>query len=96
MGWVWVKSAEDAIDCLNSGHVVEASLDHDLTWDQMARGGFLGQVHEDGQKSGYDVVVWLEEHPLYWPVDGVRVHSANPAGRARMEMVIKRHYGRNF
>ena len=63
-----------------------------LTQDQMRRGGFLGQVHEDGFKSGYDVVCWLEQHPEFWPLKGVRVHSANPAGAARMRQVINRHY----
>jgi len=59
----------------------------------MVRGGFYGKIYEDGQRSGYDVVCWLEEHPEFWPVDGVKVHSANPAGGKRMQQVIDRHYG---
>ena len=94
-GWVWAKTAADAIAILKAG-VAQASFDHDLTQEQMHRGGIYGQVYEDGQKSGYDVVLWLEEHPEYWPTDGVRVHSANPAGRASMERVVERHYHCRF
>ena len=65
-------------------------MDHDLTDEQMA-GGILGEIREDGQKSGYDVLLWLEEHPEYWPPNGVRVHSANPAGRLRMQQIIDKH-----
>lgn len=90
--WTWAKTADEAVAYLRTGQVEFASLDHDLTQDQMRRGGFLGQVHEDGFKSGYDVVCWLEQHPEFWPLKGVRVHSANPAGAARMRQVINRHY----
>lgn len=92
VGWTWVKTADEAVALLRTGKVEQASLDHDLTAEQMVRGGFLGQIYEDGFKSGYDVVAWLEEHPEFWPPQGVRVHSANPAGRARMQMVIDKHY----
>ena len=95
VGAVWAMTAEEAIAALKTGHITFASLDHDLTEEQTL-GGIHGEVREDGQKSGYDVVVWLEEHPEFWPRDGVAVHSMNPAGRKRMEQVIERHYrGRN-
>lgn len=95
-GWRWVKTAKDAIEVFRTGEVEAASLDHDLTQDQMQRGGYLGEVYEDGHKSGYDVVEWLEQHPQFWPKYGVAVHSANPAGKKRMEQVIFNYYGRNF
>lgn len=91
--WLWIKTAEEAVRLLKTGRILEASLDHDLTEAQMIKGGYLGKIYEDGQKSGYDVVCWLEQHPEFWPPNGVKVHSANPAGRARMEQVIKKHYG---
>jgi hypothetical protein len=94
-GYYWAKTAEEAITIFRTTMVDKASLDHDLTYEQM-EGGILGEVREDGHKSGYDVVMWLEEHPKYWPPNGVRVHSQNPAGRQRMEQVVYRHYGRNF
>jgi len=89
VGWTWAKTAEEAIDLLRTGKVTKASLDHDLTPEQMMS-GMYGVTCEDGQKSGYDVVVWLERHPEFWPKDGVTVHSMNPAGKKRMEQVLEK------
>lgn len=83
-GWIWVKTADEAIELLKSGCVRRASLDHDLTIDQT-----MG--HEDREKTGYTVVCWMEEHGV-WPVDGTSVHSQNPVGRAKMESVIRQAY----
>lgn len=94
LDWTWAKTAEEAIGWLRMGKVVKASLDHDLTDEQMIKGGIFGEVYEDGHKSGYDVVCWLEQHPEFWPPNGVKVHSANPSGAARMRQVINRHYRR--
>lgn len=94
IGWTWAKTAEEAIELLRTHPVTRASFDHDLTWEQMSA-GIYGEIREDGQKSGYDVVVWLEQHPQYWPPDGVMVHSQNAAGRKRMQQVINAHYDRN-
>ena len=94
--WIWAKTAAEAIEFFRSGLIVEASLDHDLTNDQMVKGGFLGEVYEDGQKSGYDVACWLEEHPEFWPINGVKVHSQNPAGAARIQQVVQKFYGKTF
>lgn len=91
-GWVWAKTATEAIELFRAGEVEQASLDHDLTDEQMVKGGFNGQVYEDGHKSGYDVVCWLESHPEFWPKGGVSVHSANPSGKKRMQQVVDRHY----
>lgn len=77
-GWIWVKTAQDAISYLKTGLVEEASLDHDL-----------GLVNCG---TGYDVILFLEENPYLWPVNGVLVHSRNPVAKKRMEMVINRHY----
>ena len=41
-GWEWAKTADEAIALLKTANVEEASLDHDLTEDQMVRGGCLG------------------------------------------------------
>jgi hypothetical protein len=43
--------------------------------------------------TGYDVVLWLEETGR-WPTEPPRVHSANPAGAARMRQAIQRHYAK--
>jgi hypothetical protein len=87
--WTWVKTADRAIELLATGDVTFASLDHDLAPEHYAE---EQQLPATGAKTGYDVVCWMEEHDV-WPVEGVVVHSQNPAGRARMEQVIRRHYG---
>jgi hypothetical protein len=83
-GWKWVKTADEAIALLATGQVVEASLDHDL--DPTASTG-----NTPIEKTGYDVVCWMEATGT-WPVQGVRVHSQNPAGGERMRKVIAKHY----
>ena len=86
IGYHWAKTYEEAIAALQTGTVTFASLDHDLS--EMAA---IGQP-APGEKTGYDVLCWMEQNNC-WPVDGVRVHSLNPAGRARMEQTIRQHYG---
>lgn len=84
--WTWVKTYEDAIEALKSGQVECASLDHDLGgWPII--GGILGE------KTGYDLVCWMEEQNV-WPLGGTVVHSQNPIGADRMRQVIERHYRR--
>lgn len=50
-------------------------LDHDLGED----------------RSGYDVICWLEENPEFLPGE-IRCVSSNPPGRARIEQVARRLY----
>lgn len=90
LGWEWVKTADDAIALLSTGKVTEASLDHDLAPEHYCPVDRLKEPPSN-QKTGYAVVCWMEENDV-WPPDGVRVHSMNPAGRARMQSVIERHY----
>jgi hypothetical protein len=78
--WVWVKTADDAIRVLALGQVAEASLDHDL-----------GVVVDGREATGYDVLAWLEARVA---IDGfvpplLKVHSANPPARRRMEQAIE-------
>lgn len=101
--WVWVKTASEAIERFKLGDITEASLDHDLglpscapcrraakTPEEYSKILQLGCWH--GQQTGYAVVCWLETHPDFWPINGVKVHSSNPAGRQRMQQVIDKHY----
>lgn len=102
--WTWVKTAREAIEAFQTGEVTDASLDHDLGLPSCAAcrrgvGQTAEQYHqvfthgcEHGEPTGYSVVAWLEEHPEFWPINKVRVHSANPAGAARMRQVIDKHY----
>lgn len=58
-------------------------LDHDLNSFDSS-----GSV----EYTGYSVMCFLEEHPIHLPKKIICV-SSNPAGRARIEMVIKKLYG---
>jgi hypothetical protein len=80
-GWVHVKTPEEAIELLSSGKVEEISLDHDL-----------GLATSEGERTGYDVVLFLEEALATgaWnhAVPLILIHSANPVGWRRMEQAI--------
>jgi hypothetical protein len=85
-GWVHVTTAQEAIALLDTGRVVELSLDHDLGDDQR-----FGR--------GIDVVDRLAEQQeahgrILWPRDGITIHSANPAGRDAMVRAIENYAGR--
>ncbi len=75
--WVVLRHAENAIAYISGrpcdfGHVTHLSLDHDLG---------------ENVPTGYDVAAWLEEAVFTQgvvPPMMLRVHSANPVGRARI------------
>lgn len=75
---VWVKTAKNAIEQLQTGQVTHISLDHDLGYP----------LDEVG--TGYLVACWIEEHaangalpPIKWAV-----HSANPVGVRKMKSAL--------
>jgi len=88
LGFAWAKTADEAIEILKTGEVTFASLDHDLSVEAT-----MGNWRNE--RTGYDVVCWMEQNGV-WPRDGVRVHSQNPVGRERMQVVIEKQYGRRF
>ena len=75
-GWVRVYWPDEAIALLETGNVAEISLDHDLG--------------DDDRGTGYDVIAWIEEAVATrgFVPPTIRVHSANPAARVRMEAGI--------
>jgi hypothetical protein len=82
-GWTHVTTVKQATDLLDTGRVVELSLDHDLGDDER-----FGR--------GIEVVDWLAEQQevhgrILWPRDGLVVHSANPAGRDAMIRVAENY-----
>lgn len=86
-GWVHVTTAWQAIELLDSGRVVELSLDHDL-----------GDDRENGR--GTDVVDYIvgeqEVHArVLWPRDGITIHSGNAYGRDSMRRTIRRYGSRH-
>lgn len=66
---VWVKTAADAIQLLETGKVTFISLDHDL-------GAAING-------SGYDVAKWIEQaaYEKRIPALGYRIHTDNIIGR---------------
>jgi hypothetical protein len=78
-----VTTAHAAIALIDSGYVVELSLDHDLGDDDVAGKGVdvVDHIAEQQVVAGRDL----------WPRDGITIHSANPAGRDQMARTIE-HY----
>lgn len=99
--WTWAKTYEAALEYLQTGNVVFASLDHDLADEHYQE--FFKSVQEGRQvdtssckeKTGYDVLCWMEEHDV-WPEEGIRIHTMNTSRGPIMQGVVKNHYGRNF
>lgn len=83
IGVPWVKTADEAIRALYSGLITFASLDHDL-----------GDERTCG--NGMQVLDWLEEHPEFWPIDGIRIHTQNASKYKIMCAVVYKRYGRSF
>jgi len=75
-GWVRVYWPNEAIELLETGEVVEISLDHDLG--------------DDDRGTGYDVVLWIEEAVVTdkFKPPVIKVHSANSSARIKMESGI--------
>lgn len=76
-GWVRAWWPEEAVQLLQTGRVTDISLDHDLG--------------DDAHGTGYDVIVWLEEAVALrgFVPPNIIVHSANPAGRHKMNRGIE-------
>ena len=75
-GWVHVYWPDEAIALLETGDVVEISLDHDLG--------------DDERGTGYDVLLWIEEAVAVrgFEPPTMCVHSANSSARQKMEAAI--------
>lgn len=69
------RSYKEGIKHLESSSWDILYLDHDLGCN----------------KTGYDVMCWLEEHPEFLP-GNISFVSANPVGRQRMQQVKERLY----
>lgn len=77
-GWIRTRTVKETLRLLATQpqEVTHLSLDHDL-----------GNTEE----SGYDVICWIERNVMigFIPPE-ITVHSANPVGRARMEVGINK------
>lgn len=69
--WIIARNYNQAINLLKTGKVTEISFDHDLGLDS---------------KSGYDVMVFLEEMVFRGklPKPIIHVHTANSSARTKM------------
>ena len=94
-GWLHVRTAAEARRVLSTTPVTHASLDHDLGCCepcQFERGCTFRPCEDcNCHETGYDLAQWMAEKDI-WPTIKPRVHSANPAGAARMRMVIDRYW----
>jgi hypothetical protein len=61
-------------------------------WDLLLLDHDLGDFHDGTEKTGYDIMLFLEEHPQYLP-GKIEIVSSNPVGRRRMQVVIDKLYG---
>lgn len=86
-GYIHFKTVPELISFYEKNHdkIIEMSLDHDLG---------------ENTSTGYDFVLWLEEKVhfgKYNNIPDIKVHSANPVGRKRMNQAldsIKRRLGK--
>ena len=82
-GWTRCFRPEEVIELLQGGEVEEISLDYDL-----------GLVDERGiDRNGEDVLKWIErevvEQGSSFRLPVIRIHSANPVGRQRLERALE-------
>lgn len=72
-GWVACRWPHEVIAMLERGGVEAVSLDHDLG--------------DDSRGTGYEVLAWIEEAVALrgFVPPTIRIHTANPAARQRME-----------
>ena len=83
-GYEWAKSVNQAISIIKKAEenheLIEIlDLDHDL-----------GDYYLDGGDA-IKLLDWLAERETFYPI---RIHTVNPVGRANMERMIKRYWGK--
>lgn len=89
--WTWAKNHDEAVALLKTGMVRFASLDHDLSEEHYR--DQTGKKFRD--KTGYDVMVWMEENEI-WPEKGTRIHTMNASAKPKMVELVNKVYGRTF
>lgn len=89
--WAIAKNYEEAVEILSTHDIEQAWLDHDLAYEHYGH----TPESEYKEKTGYDVVLWMEENNK-WPTETCMVHSMNPEGSKRMCEVIAKHYGNSL
>lgn len=79
-GWVRAYWPEEVIALLKTGGVTEISLDHDL-------GDILNTPRGGKERTGYDVLLWLERAVVTEGFDPpvIHIHTANWVAEDRMK-----------
>jgi len=87
--WTLLQTASEVIAALQSfkQEITELSLDHDLGFEHYAGNLTIEEAGYSG--TGYDIVLWMERQVFelgnFECVPKIiRVHSANPVGKAKM------------
>ena len=81
-GWIRCFRPEEVIELIKTGKVEEISLDYDL-----------GLVDDRGiDRNGEDVLKWIERQLVAeagaFGLPVIRIHSANPVGRQRLQRAL--------
>lgn len=84
MGWVLVRTVDEAVKLLSTGKVTVISLDHDL-------GILPTDTNGDREVTGYDVILWIENavHSSEFTPPEIRVHSANTGALHKMLLGVR-------
>ena len=82
-GWTRCVRPGEVIELLASGGVEEISLDYDI-----------GLGDDRGvDRNGEDVLRWIEQQVVErgdsFPLPVIRIHSANPVGRQRLQRALE-------
>lgn len=75
------RNYNDGIEALKEGGWEVLYLDHDLA-----------DYSEGVERTGYDVMCWIEVNPELKP-GRIEIVSQNPVGRQKMDVVINKLYG---
>ena len=103
-GYIWAKTVDQAKAVLANASIVKCSLDHDLgvctecsegltPEEWLIKHEYKSMPHCSHFGTGYDLVCWMEENDV-WSIEKPVVHSMNPVGRMRMQMVIDKKWSK--
>lgn len=90
-GYIWVKTAREALVHLASGTVVHASLDHDLGYQvkPIGKDGLVvADFYDHTEVTGSDLAMAICFCRCY-PTKSLTVHSWNPSGGRSMIAIFE-------
>lgn len=85
--WTWARTNDKAREILTAGHVVEASLDHDMGHhDRDPDDEDSVFLRGDSEDDGVQLVKWMVANERVPSV--VAIHSWNPVGAENMRRIL--------